>query len=67
MCKTSKKEAEKSMLSWIEIGEIVTPLSWLPPPSTLTLSSSDAHVWLARLDPPAISVQQIKDPGSKLE
>jgi len=41
------------------IGKIKASFSWLPPPSTLTLPSSDVHVWLVDLDPPAIRVQQM--------
>ena len=54
-----KQEAEELMLSWTEIREFVAPLSWRSPPSTLTLTSNDVHVWLAKLDSPAMRVQKM--------
>jgi hypothetical protein len=47
------------MLSCTEIRDIVTPDSWLSPPSTLTLSSNDVHVWLAKLDSPDMHQRQM--------
>jgi 4'-phosphopantetheinyl transferase len=42
-------------------------LPWLYPPSSLTLSNDDVHVWLAELDPPAAPMQQMAQCLSETE
>ena len=42
-------------------------LPWLFPPSSLTLSKDDVHVWLAELGPPAARVQQMAQCLSETE
>jgi 4'-phosphopantetheinyl transferase len=59
MWKISKQEAQDFMIPWAEIEGNVTSLSWPLPPSRLELSSSEVHVWFAKLDPPASHVQQM--------
>ena len=39
----------------------ISPLSWLSPPTNLTLSNNDVHVWRARLNQSAWRVQQLQE------
>ena len=54
MRKILKQEAQDGTIPWAEAAGNLTPLSWSLPPSTLELSSNEVHVWLARLDSPAL-------------
>ena len=40
-------------------GKIRASVSWLPPPSTLSLCGREVHIWLVDLDLPANRVQQM--------